>query len=102
MNLVLDQDLKVGEMTVARAGSVAVATVSHADRAGMLGRPGDPDEAFECLKEQNDSMVRSRIVYASANKEGHFWDIGLINKRVNTGVRARHTAVGLREQGPKR
>src|SRR5579864_5739895 len=36
-NLVLDQDLKVGAITVARAGSVVVASVSHAGEAGMLG-----------------------------------------------------------------
>jgi hypothetical protein len=40
VELILDQDLKVGNITVAKAGSVAVGTISHADKAGMVGRPG--------------------------------------------------------------
>jgi hypothetical protein len=59
VNLILDQDLKVGEMTIARAGSVAVATVSHAGKAGMLGRPGDLGLRLEYLR-ANDSSVRLR------------------------------------------
>ena len=59
MNLILDQDLRVGEMTIARAGSVAVATVSHAGKAGMLGRPGDLGLRLEYLR-ANDSSVRLR------------------------------------------
>ena len=59
VNLILDQDLKVGEMTIARAGSVAVATVSRAGKAGMLGRPGDLGLRLEYLS-ANDSFVRLR------------------------------------------
>ena len=59
VNLILDQDLKVGEITVARAGSVAVATVSHAGKAGMLGRPGDLGLRLEYLR-ADDSSVRLR------------------------------------------
>src|SRR6266853_177112 len=59
VNLILDQDLKVGEITVARAGSLAVGTVSHADKAGMLGRPGDLGVRLEYLK-ADDSTVRLR------------------------------------------
>jgi hypothetical protein len=39
--------------------SVAVTTVSHADKAGMLGRPGDLDVRLEYLK-ADDSTVRLR------------------------------------------
>jgi hypothetical protein len=59
VNVILDQDLKVGEITVARAGSVAVATVSRAAKAGMLGRPGDLGLRLEYLR-ANDSSVRLR------------------------------------------
>jgi hypothetical protein len=59
VNLILDQDLRVGAMTVARAGSVAVATVSHAGKAGMLGRPGDLGLRLEYLR-ASDSSVRLR------------------------------------------
>jgi hypothetical protein len=59
VNLSLDQNLKVGEITVARAGSIAVGTVSHAGKAGMLGRPGDLGLRLEYLK-VDDSSVRLR------------------------------------------
>jgi hypothetical protein len=59
VNLILDQDLKVGEITVARAGSVAVGTISHASKAGMLGRPGDLGLRLEYLK-ADDSSLRLR------------------------------------------
>jgi hypothetical protein len=59
VNLTLDRDLKVGEITVAKAGSVAVGTVSHAGKAGMLGRPGDLGLRVEYLK-ADDSSVRLR------------------------------------------
>jgi hypothetical protein len=59
VNLTLDEDLKVGEVTVAKAGSVAVGTVSRADKAGILGRPGDLSLRLEFLK-ADDSNVRLR------------------------------------------
>jgi hypothetical protein len=59
VNLILDQDVKVGDITVARAGSLAVATVSHAATPGMLGRPGDLGLRLEYLR-ADDSSVRLR------------------------------------------
>ena len=59
VNLTLDQDLKVGEITVATAGAEAVGTVSRADKAGMLGRPGDLGVRLEYLK-ADASNVRLR------------------------------------------
>jgi hypothetical protein len=67
VKLVLEQDQKVGAITVARAGSVAVATVSHAGKAGMLGGPGDLGMRLEYLK-TNDSMVRLRGTQAKQGK----------------------------------
>jgi hypothetical protein len=67
VNLTLEQDLKVGEITVARAGSVAVATVSHAEKAGILGRPGDLGLRLEYLK-ADDSTVRLRGAKAKQGK----------------------------------
>ncbi|HEY2235918.1 MAG TPA: hypothetical protein VGK01_20770 [Candidatus Angelobacter sp.] len=40
VNLVLDEDLKVGNVVVAKAGSKAVGTVTHAKKAGMMGKGG--------------------------------------------------------------
>ena len=59
MNLILAQDVRVGNITVARAGSVAVATVSHAAKEGMGGRPGDLGLRLEYLR-VDDSCVRLR------------------------------------------
>jgi hypothetical protein len=41
VEFLLDNDLKVGETVVVPKGSHAVATVSTAKKAGMMGRPGD-------------------------------------------------------------
>ena len=56
-NLILDEDVKVVDITVARVGSLAVATVSHAAKPGMLGRPGDLGLRLEYLR-ADDSSVR--------------------------------------------
>jgi hypothetical protein len=67
VNLILDQDLQVGEITVARAGSVAVGTISHASKAGMLGRPGDLGLRLAYLK-ADDSSVRLRSAKGKQGK----------------------------------
>jgi hypothetical protein len=67
--MILDQDLKVGEITVTRAGSVAVGTISHASKAGMLGRPGDLGLRLEYLK-ADDSSVPLRGTKGKQGKEG--------------------------------
>lgn len=41
VELLLDEDLKVGEVIVAAKGTHAVATVVTAKKAGMMGKPGD-------------------------------------------------------------
>ena len=41
VNMVLDEDLKVGDVTVCKAGAKAVATVTHAKKAGMMGKGGE-------------------------------------------------------------
>lgn len=41
VEFVLDDDLKVGDTIVATKGAHAVATVTTAKKAGMLGKPGD-------------------------------------------------------------
>jgi hypothetical protein len=56
VNFILDQDVKVGDITVARAGSLAVATVSHAAKPGMLGRPGDLGLRLEYLRADDSSV----------------------------------------------
>ena len=46
VEFLLDDDLKVGTSTVVPKGAHAVATVTDAKKAGMMGRPGD--SAFKC------------------------------------------------------
>lgn len=41
VNMVLDEDLKVGDVTVCKAGAKALATVTHAKKAGMMGKGGE-------------------------------------------------------------
>src|SRR5271169_5550977 len=38
VTLVLDEDLKVGDLLIAKAGAKAVGTITHAKRAGMMGK----------------------------------------------------------------
>src|SRR6185437_16181602 len=40
VTLILDEDLKVGDVVVARAGCKALATISNAKKAGMMGKAG--------------------------------------------------------------
>jgi len=79
VNLILDQDLKVGEITVARAGSVVVGTISHASKAGMLGRPGDLGLRLITGQEDNgllwysvfEEPIQRLIRSSSGTKDSH-------------------------------
>ncbi len=50
VNLVLDQDLVVGNVVVARAGAKAVGEVTHAKRAGMMGKGGELNMRLDYVK----------------------------------------------------
>jgi hypothetical protein len=49
VEFVLDDDLKVGETVVVPKGAHALATVSEAKKAGMLGKPGELSVQLEYL-----------------------------------------------------
>jgi hypothetical protein len=66
VNLVLDEDLKVGDMTVAKAGAKAVGTVTHAKKAGMMGKGGELNMRLEYLL-VGDTRMRLR---GTKGKEG--------------------------------
>ena len=96
VNLILDQDLKVGNITVAKAGTLAVGTISHANKAGMVGRPGNLGLRLEYLK-ANDSEIRLRGVQGKQGKvkEGTavalaivFGPVGLIKHGKNAEFKA--------------
>jgi hypothetical protein len=66
VNLVLDEDLKIGDIIIAKAGAKAVGTVSHAKRAGMIGKAGELNMRLEYVI-VGDSRLRLR---GTKGKEG--------------------------------
>jgi hypothetical protein len=66
VNLVLDEDLKVGDMTVTKAGAKAVGTITHAKKAGMMGKGGELNLRLEYLL-VGDTRMRLR---GTKGKEG--------------------------------
>jgi hypothetical protein len=95
VTLILDEDLKVGDVTVAKAGSKAVGTITHAKKAGMMGKGGELNLRLEYLL-VGDSRMRLR---GTKGKEGEgkvgaavaltviFGPIGLIKHGKNVEVK---------------
>jgi hypothetical protein len=96
VNLILDEDLKVGDVVVAKAGCKAVGTITNAKKAGMMGKAGELNLRLEHLT-VGDTRVRLR---GSKGKEGEgkvgtavaltvlFGPIGLIKHGKNVEVKA--------------
>lgn len=96
VNLVLDEDLKVGDVVLVRAGAKATGTVTNAKKAGMMGKAGELNMRLEHLK-AGDERVRLR---GSKGKEGEgkegttvaltvlFGPIGLIKHGKNVEIKA--------------
>ena len=95
VNLVLDEDLKVGDVTVAKAGAKALGTITHAKKAGMMGKGGELNLRLEYLI-VGDSRMRLR---GTKGKEGEgkvgaavaltvlFGPIGLIKHGKNVEIK---------------
>jgi len=95
VNLVLDEDLKVGNVTVAEACAKAVGTITHAKKAGMMGKGGELNLRLEYLI-VSDTRMRLR---GTKGKEGEgkvgaavaltvlFGPIGLIKHGKNVEVK---------------
>jgi hypothetical protein len=66
VNFVLDEDLLVGDVIVAKAGAKAVGTVTNAKKAGMMGKGGELNLRLDRLR-AGDSKVRLR---GTKGKEG--------------------------------
>src|SRR5713226_1033200 len=66
VNLVLDEDLKVGDVVVVKAGAKATGTITNAKKAGMMGKAGELNMRLEHLK-AGDQRVKVR---GSKGKEG--------------------------------
>jgi hypothetical protein len=96
VNLILDEDIKVGDTVVAKAGCKAVGTITNAKKAGMMGKAGELNMRLEHLTVGED-RVRLR---GSKGKEGQgkegtavaltvlFGPIGLIKHGKNVEVKA--------------
>jgi glucose/arabinose dehydrogenase len=95
VNLVLDEDVKVGDVTVIKAGAKALGTITHAKKAGMMGKGGELNMRLEYLVGA-DSRVRLR---GTKGKEGEgkvgaavaltvlFGPIGLIKHGKNVEIK---------------
>ena len=96
VNLILDEDLKVGDVVVVKAGAKATGMISNAKKAGMMGKAGELNMRLEHLK-AGDQRVRIR---GSKGKEGEgkegttvaltvlFGPIGLIKHGKNVEIKA--------------
>jgi hypothetical protein len=49
VTLVLDQDIKIGDAVVVKAGAKAVGTITHAKKAGMMGKAGELNMRLDYL-----------------------------------------------------
>jgi len=95
VNFVLDEDLKVGDVTVVKAGAKAIGTVTNSKKAGMLGKGGELNLRLEYLV-VGDSRLRLR---GTKGKEGEgkvgtavaltviFGPIGLIKHGKNVDIK---------------
>lgn len=96
VTLVLDQDLKAGDVIIAKAGSKAVGTITHSKKAGMMGHAGELNMRLEYLI-VGDSRLKLR---GSKGKEGEgkegtavaltvlFGPIGLIKHGKNVEIKS--------------
>jgi hypothetical protein len=69
VTFVLTDDLKVGDVVVAKAGCKAFGEVSHAEKAGMMGKPGDLSIRLDYLK-VGDVKVRLRGTKGGEGQNG--------------------------------
>jgi hypothetical protein len=96
VSLVLDQDLKIGEVVLVKAGAKAVGTITHSKKAGMMGKAGELNMRLEYLI-AGDNRVKLR---GSKGKEGEgkegatvaltvlFGPIGLIKHGKNVEIKS--------------
>jgi hypothetical protein len=49
VSLVLDQDIKIGDVVVVKAGAKAVGTITHAKKAGTMGKAGELNMRLDYL-----------------------------------------------------
>lgn len=92
---ILDEDLKVGDVVVAKAGAKAVGTVTNSKKAGMMGKAGELNIRLEYLIMPESRMhLRGSKGREGEGKEGAtvaltilFGPIGLIKHGKNVEVK---------------
>lgn len=95
VNLVLDEDLKMGDVVVAKAGAKAVGTVTHVKKAGMMGKAGELNMRLEYVIVGDARMkLRGTKGKEGQGKEGAavaltvlFGPIGLIKHGKNVDIK---------------
>jgi hypothetical protein len=95
VNLVLDQDLKLGDVVVAKKGAKAVATVTNAKKAGMMGKAGELNIRLEYMLVGDERLrLRGSKGKQGEGKEGTtvaltvlFGPIGLIKHGKNVEIK---------------
>ena len=95
VNLVLDEDLKVGDVVIAKAGAKALGTVTHVKKAGMIGKPGELNMRLEYVIVGDSRMkLRGTKGKEGQGKEGAavaltilFGPIGLIKHGKNVEIK---------------
>jgi len=96
VNFELAEDVKVGDVTVAKAGAKAVGTVTHVKKAGMMGKGGELNVRLDYVK-IGDSRIRLRANKGKAGEDKTgtavvltvlFGPIGLIKHGKNVEVKS--------------
>jgi hypothetical protein len=106
VNLLLADDLKIGDIVVAKAGAKAVGTITHAKKAGMMGKAGELNMRLEYLKVGDDRVkIRGSKGKEGEGKEGTavaltvlFGPIGLIKHGKNVEVKEGTALVAYMDQ----
>jgi hypothetical protein len=95
VTFVLTDDLKVGNVTVAKAGCKAFGEVSHAEKSGMLGKAGDLSVRLDYLK-VGDAKIKLRGTKGGEGQSGAgaavaltvlFGPLGLIKHGKNVDIK---------------
>jgi len=95
VQFVLADDLKVGNVVIAKAGAIAVGEVAHAEKNGMMGKAGTLDIRLDYLK-VGDTKVKLRGTKGNEGASGTgsavaltvlFGPIGLIKHGHNVDIK---------------
>ena len=95
VTLILDEDLKVGDVVVAKPGSKAFGEITNAKKSGMMGKAGELNIRLDYLK-VGDTKVKLRGIKGKEGQSGTtsaivltvlFGPIGLIKHGKNVEIK---------------